>query len=59
LAMPGTIQRVAATGVIGYYSYDHYGQMVAYGRMNAVIPGVNPRVNPGGGQPRQAAAAGR
>lgn len=34
----GTMQRVAAAGVIAYHSYDHYGQMVVYARMNGVIP---------------------
>jgi hypothetical protein len=35
----GTMQRMAAASVIAYHSYDHYGQMVVYGRMNGVIPG--------------------
>jgi hypothetical protein len=42
----GTMQRMAAAGVIAYHSYDHYGQMVVYGRMNGVIPGAGPRTNP-------------
>jgi hypothetical protein len=45
----GTMQRMAAAGVIAYHSYDHYGQMVVYGRMNGVIPGAS--------QPRPAAPA--
>jgi hypothetical protein len=38
----GTMTRVAAAAFLGQHSYDHYGQMVVYGRMNGVIPGGGP-----------------
>ena len=31
--------RVAAASMIGWHSFDHYGQMVVYARMNGVVPG--------------------
>lgn len=34
----GTMQRMAAANMISYHTYDHYGQMVVYARMNGVIP---------------------
>ena len=34
----GTMKRASAVGVIGWHSFDHYGQMVVYARMNGVIP---------------------
>ena len=34
----GTMLRVEAAGILGWHSYDHYGQMVVYARMNGVIP---------------------
>ena len=37
-----------AAAFIGLHSYDHYGQMVVYARMNGVIPGGGPP--PGGKQ---------
>jgi hypothetical protein len=33
---------VAAAAFVGQHSYDHYGQMVVYARMNGVIPGGPP-----------------
>jgi hypothetical protein len=48
----GTMQRIAAAGVIAYHSYDHYGQMVVYARMNGVIP---PSSQPRGRGPAPAA----
>lgn len=34
--------RVAAAAFLGLHSFDHYGQMVVYARMNGVIPGLAP-----------------
>jgi hypothetical protein len=38
----GTMTRVAAAAFLGQHSYDHYGQMVVYSRMNGLIPGGGP-----------------
>ena len=35
---PGTTTRLASAAFFGLHSYDHYGQMVVYARMNGVIP---------------------
>ena len=42
--------RASAAAFIGLHSYDHYGQMVVYARMNGVIPGGGP---PPGGKQKQ------
>jgi len=34
--------RASAAAFIGLHSYDHYGQMVVYSRMNGVVPGRGP-----------------
>jgi len=34
----GTMPRVFAVNVAVWHSFDHYGQMVVYARMNGVIP---------------------
>ena len=34
--------KASAAAFIGLHSYDHYGQMVVYARMNGVIPGGGP-----------------
>ncbi|HEV2200942.1 MAG TPA: DinB family protein [Bryobacteraceae bacterium] len=34
----GKIKRVEAASEIAWHSFDHYGQMVVYARMNGVIP---------------------
>ena len=34
----GTITRVACVEIALWHSYDHYGQMVVYARLNGVIP---------------------
>lgn len=34
----GTIPRLRAVSIAVWHSYDHYGQMVVYARMNRVIP---------------------
>ncbi len=39
--------RAAVAAFIGLHTYDHYGQMVVYARMNGVIPGGPP---PGAGK---------
>lgn len=38
----GTTTRAAAAGMIAWHSFDHYGQMVVYARMNGVVPGQTP-----------------
>jgi hypothetical protein len=35
----GKMKRGAVIGMIGWHSFDHYGQMVVYARMNGVVPG--------------------
>jgi hypothetical protein len=35
---PGKMKRVAAASMIAWHSFDHFGQMVVYARMNGVIP---------------------
>jgi hypothetical protein len=34
----GQQARIAAAAFIVYHSYDHYGQMVEYVRMNGIVP---------------------
>lgn len=34
----GKIRRLALASMIAWHSFDHYGQMVVYARMNGVIP---------------------
>lgn len=34
----GMTSRLAAAAFLGLHSYDHYGQMVVYARMNGVVP---------------------
>jgi hypothetical protein len=34
----GEMARAEAINIIGWHSYDHYGQMVVYARMNGIIP---------------------
>lgn len=34
----GTMKRLAAVSMITWHSFDHFGQMVEYARMNGVIP---------------------
>jgi len=43
----GNRTRAAAAAFMGLHSYDHYGQMVVYARLNGVTPGGGP---PGGGK---------
>jgi hypothetical protein len=35
---PGKTTRIASAAFLGLHSYDHYGQMVVYARMNGVVP---------------------
>ncbi len=35
---PGKTSRISAAAFLGLHSYDHYGQMVVYARMNGVVP---------------------
>jgi hypothetical protein len=44
----GTMQRAAAAAFLGLHSFDHYGQMVVYARMNGVTPGGPPPGAPKG-----------
>jgi hypothetical protein len=34
--------RASAAAFIGLHSFDHYGQMVVYSRMNGIVPGGGP-----------------
>jgi hypothetical protein len=34
----GQMTRLSAVSIVTWHSFDHYGQMVVYGRMNKVIP---------------------
>ena len=34
----GKMKRLAAVSMIAWHSFDHYGQMVEYARMNGVVP---------------------
>ena len=34
----GTIPRIATATMVTWHTFDHYGQMVVYARMNGVIP---------------------
>ena len=34
----GEMPRAGAVQIIGWHSFDHYGQMVEYARMNGIIP---------------------
>lgn len=36
---------------IGAHTYDHYGQMVVYARMNGIVPGGPPAAAPGAAAP--------
>jgi uncharacterized damage-inducible protein DinB len=38
----GMTARISSALFIGPHSYDHYGQMVVYARMNNVVPGGGP-----------------
>ena len=46
-AVDGRTTRAAAAAFIALHSYDHYGQMVVYARLNGVTPGGAP---PGAGK---------
>jgi hypothetical protein len=34
----GEMPRAGAIQIIGWHSFDHYGQMVEYARMNGIVP---------------------
>jgi len=34
----GQVTRGSAVEIVGWHSFDHYGQMVVYARMNGVVP---------------------
>ena len=42
--------RAAAASFIGWHSYDHYGQMVVYARLNGITPGGAPPATPAKGK---------
>jgi hypothetical protein len=46
---PGMTTRLAMAAFLGLHSYDHYGQMVVYARMNGTVP---PASQPRGGGAR-------
>jgi hypothetical protein len=39
----GPMPRVAVAAGITYHSFDHYGQMVVYARMNGIVPPASQR----------------
>ena len=39
----GSQSRVEVAAGVTYHSYNHYGQMVVYARMNGVVPPASPR----------------
>jgi hypothetical protein len=43
----GTQSRLQAAAFLGLHTFDHYGQMVEYARMNGIVPGAN--IPPPGG----------
>jgi uncharacterized damage-inducible protein DinB len=45
---PGMSTRLAMAAFFGLHSYDHYGQMVVYARMNGVVPPASQPRGPGG-----------
>jgi hypothetical protein len=49
----GTMVRAAAAAFMGLHTYDHYGQMVVYARMNGVVPGGGPPAPAKGPAPKQ------
>lgn len=46
----GRTNRAAAAAFMGLHSFDHYGQMVVYARMNGVTPGGAPAGGKGKGK---------
>jgi hypothetical protein len=55
---PGMTTRIAAAAFLGLHSYDHYGQMVVYARMNGVVPPASAPRGPAPG-PGKVAPKGR
>ena len=47
----GSQPRVAVAAGIAFHSYDHYGQMVVYARMNGITPGAPTFSAPLSGRP--------
>ena len=43
----GMTSRLSAAAFLGLHSYDHYGQMVVYLRMNGVVPPASAGRGPG------------
>ncbi len=41
-----TVPRIAVASMYSWHSFDHYGQMVVYARMNGVVPGAQPAPAP-------------
>jgi hypothetical protein len=46
--------KAGSAAFIGAHTYDHYGQMVVYARLNGVTPGGPPPPAPAGTTPREA-----
>lgn len=55
---PGMTTRLAAAAFLGLHSYDHYGQMVVYARMNGVVPPASAPRGPAPGAGKGAAVKG-
>jgi hypothetical protein len=55
----GMTTRLAAAAFLGLHSYDHYGQMVEYARMNGVVPPASAPRGPAAGAGRGATPKGR
>ena len=56
---PGMTTRLAAAAFLGLHSYDHYGQMVVYARMNGVVPPASAPRGPAPGAGKGAPPKGR
>jgi hypothetical protein len=56
---PGKTSRLAAAAFLGLHTYDHYGQMVVYARMNGVVPPASAPRGPAPGAGKGAAPKGR
>lgn len=51
----GMTTRLASAAFMGLHSYDHYGQMVVYARMNGVVPPASQPRGPAAGKAAPAA----
>jgi hypothetical protein len=55
----GMTTRLASAAFLGLHSYDHYGQMVVYARMNGVVPPASAPRGPAPGAGKGAPPKGR